>query len=91
MNAVSSRPWPGAAVVNVAMVNWIKGAAPGKRVLVFDDSAYELAIIAPHLQLHADVREARELKANAGAACSEGLHMGTKACQTDGASRVLKN
>jgi hypothetical protein len=70
------------------MVNWVKGTVPGPRILIVDDTAYERVTIAPHLQLHADVREARELKANSGPYCSEGLHMGTKACQTDRATAI---
>ena len=85
-NAVSSRPWSGLAAVNVSMVNWVMGGIPGPHFLVVGQEVYELASIAPHLQLHADVREARELKANGGASCSEGLHMGVKACLVDAAT-----
>ena len=85
-SAISSRPWPGVAVVNVSMVNWIKGPSAGPHTLIVEDAVYEMATIAPHLQLHTDVRETRELKVNFGPLCSEGLHMGTKVCKTDGAT-----
>ncbi len=65
-NAVSSRLWPGEAVVNVSMVNWVKGPASGPVTLVVDDMAHDVARIATHLQLHCDVHEARNIAANAG-------------------------
>ena len=85
-NATSSRSWPGDAVVNVSMVNWVKGTAPAPHTLIVDDTVFALTTIGPHLQLHADVRDAGELKVNSAAFCSEGLHMGTKACLTDAAT-----
>lgn len=85
-NAVSSRPWSGEATVNVAMVNWVKGPSDGPHLLVIDGHVYERAQIASHLQLHSDLGAARELRANEGARSSQGVHIGTKACQTDAAT-----
>jgi SAM-dependent methyltransferase len=64
-NAVASRLWPGDAAVNVAMVNWVKGAASGPFELVIDDVAYPVPRIASHLQLHCDLGDAAPLVSNA--------------------------
>ncbi len=85
-NAVSSRPWPGAAIVNVAMVNWVKGSSAGPYILEVDGVQHEVAVISPHLQLHADVSEAGEIAANNGSMSSKGIDVGTKSNQVDGAS-----
>lgn len=82
-NAVSSRRWPGEADVFVSMVNWVKGAASGPRVLIVGEAALELPCISSHLQLHSDVRGAVELRANGGNVCSEGIHVGIKTFLTD--------
>ncbi len=76
-NAVSSRDWPGEAAVTVSMVNWVKGPSSGPRSLIVDDRVYELSLIAPHLQLHADLGGAKPLKANA-AGTSQGMIFGSK-------------
>lgn len=92
-DAVSSQPWPGQAAVNVSIVNWLKGQADGSFRLTVKGQVYDCEKIEPHLQLHTDVREAKKLKANRPALCSEGVHMGTKACQTDpiGAAELRKD
>jgi SAM-dependent methyltransferase len=83
INAVSSQPWPGMAVVNVSMVNWVKGAAEGEpRRLMVDGMIYEPRLIPPSLQLSADLRSALPLAANAYG-CSQGLVLGTKEFQFD--------
>jgi hypothetical protein len=87
-NAVSSRDWPGDAAVKVSMVNWTKGPWGGPRTLIVEDGAYELSTIAPHLQLHADLGRAQELKANV-AGTSQGMVLGSKLFEI-GASEVAK-
>ncbi len=64
INAVSSSSWPGEAVVNVSMVNWIKGHVEGPFSLIVDGQAFPLARIPTHLQLFADLNSARALRAN---------------------------
>lgn len=76
-NAVSSREWPGEAAVSVSMVNWLKGAASGPHSLIVDDQVYEQPTIAPHLQLHTDLGEAKPLKVNA-TGTSQGMILGSK-------------
>jgi hypothetical protein len=64
-DAVSKQPWPGAAVVNVSIVNWIKepGEVPARLVL---DGA-EVNGITPALRaVGADVIDAARLPANRG-------------------------
>ncbi|WP_437713236.1 DNA methyltransferase [Sorangium sp. So ce448] len=85
-NAVSSRPWPGAAAVNVAMVNWTKGDPAGPHVLEIEGVVHEVRVIAPHLQLHADVSDAREIRANDGPRSSQGIHVGSKCNQVNKAA-----
>ena len=77
-HAVSEREWPGEAVVHVSMVNWAKKRVGGAKHLVVDGRALVRSEIPSHLQLHADVRQAQELKANARG-CSTGVNFGTKA------------
>jgi SAM-dependent methyltransferase len=79
-NAVSSRPWPGDAVVSVSMVNWIRGEALGPHQLVVDEHVYELSFIPPHLRLHTDLRSVRPLKAN-DFGSTKGVDLGTRASQ----------
>lgn len=79
-NAVSSRAWPGEAAVSVAMVNWIKGDAPGPHLLIVDDTAYERQYIPPHLRLHADLTTAKPLRANESGS-TKGVDLGTRASQ----------
>ncbi|MBV8758202.1 MAG: class I SAM-dependent DNA methyltransferase, partial [Deltaproteobacteria bacterium] len=80
-NAVSSQPWPGLAVVNVSMVNWVKGAAEGEpRRLVIDGAVFEPKVIPPTLQLDVNLTGARALNAN-DKGTSQGLVLGTKEFQ----------
>lgn len=86
MNAVSSQPWSGEAVVNVSMVNWTKGPPPeGPRHLIVEGQVYELKEISASLQLHADVGAASKLSANARGT-SQGMVLGTKEFQIDSAT-----
>jgi len=64
-NAVSTRPWPGDAAVNVAMVNWVRGACDeGPHQLIVEDQVFLLRRIPTHLQLHADASGAKDIAAN---------------------------
>jgi len=83
--AVSSQPWPGLAVVNVSMVNWVKGAVDGEpRRLVVDGTVFEPRVIPSSLQLTIDLSGAVALIANASGT-SQGLVLGTKTFQFGGA------
>lgn len=70
--AVSTQEWPGEAAVHVAIVNWIKGVAPGKKKLFTQLRpppnetlrCEELDTISPNLSSRSDVRAARALAAN---------------------------
>lgn len=77
INAVSSRLWPGEAIVNVSMVNWVKGASDGPHQLVIDEHVYDLSVIPPHLRLHADLGSARPLRANERGS-TKGVDLGTR-------------
>lgn len=83
-NAVSSQPWPGVAVVNVSMVNWIKTgtAAATPRHLLVEGRIYELSTIPTSLQLHADVGTGSKLAVNVRGT-SQGMVLGTKEFQID--------
>jgi hypothetical protein len=85
-NAVSSREWPGEAVLHVSMVNGTKGQLPGPFTLIVDEQAYELSTIPPHLQLHADLRAAKAINANLARLTTAGVQWGTKGFQIDGAT-----
>ncbi len=76
-NAVSSRLWPGEAVVTVSMVNWVKGSSSGPHLLIVDDHVYERAVIAGHLQLHTDLSSAKSIEANS-LGTSQGMVFGSK-------------
>jgi len=76
-SAVSSRPWPGEAMVTVSMVNWVKGEVQGPHRLEVDGELFEQARIASHLQLHADTSEAKTIAAN-GLHTIQGIQLGTK-------------
>lgn len=78
-NAVSSRVWPGEAVVHVSMVNWLKGAQPGPHVLVVDDQTYQLPSIPTHLQLHVSLGSAEKIGNNGSGRASLGVTLGTTA------------
>ncbi len=83
VNAVSSQPWPGIAVVNVSMVNWVKGAAEDEpRHLVIDGAVYHPGTIQSSLQLDVHLGSAVALAANARGT-SQGLVLGTKEFQFD--------
>jgi hypothetical protein len=71
--AVGTQVWSGEAAVHVSIVNWIKGEAPGKKLLMWQEgdaveSAWEkvkLDEINPALSPKGDVTSARSLRANA--------------------------
>lgn len=63
-DAISSKPWPGDAVLHVSVVNWVRGKHDGPKRLVYRDRTHSVSVIHSHLQLHADVSEAAELRAN---------------------------
>jgi len=66
VEAVSSQPWDGDAVVHVSIVNWVKGDAPGPRVLWVADGGtrLELPRLTTALNINVDLRAARALAAN---------------------------
>jgi SAM-dependent methyltransferase len=83
VNAVSSQAWPGIAVVNVSMVNWVKGPAEDElRRLIIDGAVYQPRNIQPSLQLDVDLGSAVTLAANLRGT-SQGLVLGTKEFQFD--------
>lgn len=82
-HAVSSRVWPGDAAVNVSMVNWTRGDVPGPHQLTIDEQVFALDRIPTHLQLHADVGEARSIAAN-GDRTAEGVSFGHSAFRSSG-------
>jgi len=61
VNAVSSKPWPGDAVVNVSIVNWMKGRS-SRCILQVGDRIYHVREIAPHLQIGIDTTIANVFK-----------------------------
>ncbi|MGJ6122984.1 N-6 DNA methylase [Mycolicibacterium sp. Y3] len=67
-NAVSAMPWSGDAVVEVSIVNWVKGTeyAPTSKVLWLDNGERQLKldVIAPTLRPSTDVRAAVSLQQN---------------------------
>lgn len=85
--AVSSMVWPGDAVVHVSVVDWVKGKAPGKKRLYFQDGnkagvGERVSIvdhIGPSLSLGVDVTQATSLKANRESGCYQGQTHGHKA------------
>ncbi|WP_437586887.1 DNA methyltransferase [Sorangium sp. So ce1000] len=82
-NAVSSVLWPGDAALNVSMVNWTKADMPGPHALEVDGQTYHLARIPTHLQLHTDVSEARDIRANR-AGTGMGVIFGHEAFRSSG-------
>jgi hypothetical protein len=79
--AVSTQVWSGDAAVHVSIVNWVKGRAPGKKLLLWQegdsrDSPWSRAVldeIRPALSPKLDVTAARPLRANAASdACYQG-------------------
>jgi hypothetical protein len=83
-NAVSSVLWPGEAALDVSMVNWVKADVRGPHPLVVDGETYQLPRIPTHLQLHADVSEAGEIRAN-DSGTSMGVIFGHEAFRSSGA------
>jgi len=84
-NAVSSRDWPGDAVVKVSMVNWTKQKVQGTCKLIIGDAVFQRPSIAPHLQLHTDVSDAHPLAVNC-AGTSQGVVFGSKLFEIDAAA-----
>ena len=68
IDAVSSQPWSGDAVVHVSIVNWVKGEqhAPAERILWIDDGELRLPVdyIPPSLKPTTDVAKAVPLVCN---------------------------
>ena len=86
-DAVSSKPWPGEAMVNVCMVNWTRGVAPSECRLHLDARTYRLPRIEPHLQLHQDLESAVDLGYRRDT-MSEGVKLGHTGFQISGAPLV---
>ena len=63
-NAISSKPWPGEATLNVSVVNWVRGSHPAAKHLFHRGRSHIVNRIHSHLQLHADVSDAEALAAN---------------------------
>jgi len=84
-SAVSSLEWPGEATLHVSMVNWTRGqqVGPGPFTLIVDGRVYEVPTIPSHLQLHADLRGAKAIRANDAGLTSTGVQWGTKGFQID--------
>ncbi|MCG8556049.1 MAG: N-6 DNA methylase [Proteobacteria bacterium] len=82
VEAVSSRPWPGVATVNVSIVSWVRGPAEGPARLHIGPRRHLLERIPPHLQLHADLSEARDLHPPTGST-TEGIKLGSPGFQID--------
>lgn len=88
VEAVSTMKWSGEAAVDVSIVNWIKGDAPGKKRL-FEQSGgdptkgwrfEDLDRIGPALSFEADVTTAKVLATNARVGnCFQGQTHGHKA------------
>jgi hypothetical protein len=79
--AVSTQVWPGEAIVHVSLVNWIKGKASGKKLLMWQlgddvDSPWDKASldeINPALSPKLDVTKAKSLRTNVRSeACYQG-------------------
>jgi len=69
INAVSSQPWLGQALVHVSIVNWIKGKYFGKKILYNTNSKNELEFselnyINSSLSCNTDVKSAQKINAN---------------------------
>ncbi len=82
VEAVSSQPWSGDAVVHVSIVNWLKGEHAGPKVLITDEvgtggltvlNKCELDFISAALSARTDVTTARPLRTNeTSGACYQG-------------------
>jgi hypothetical protein len=86
--AVSSMAWSGEASVSVSIVNWIKGAAKGKKRLYIQEGNKadlgwrhaDFDVIGPSLSFLLDVTKAKRLAINATAGgCFQGQTHGHKA------------
>lgn len=89
VDAVSSRAWPGAAAVDVAIVNWVKGAYDGPRYLRDRDGvSREVAVISSSLTAGVDVAGAAALEVvTAIKKCFEGQQPGHVGFRVDAAER----
>lgn len=75
VDAVTSQPWSGDAVVDVSIVNWVKDSTPGPGVLWLNDGDLRLEVdsISSSLSAALDVRNAVPILANRGpGGCSQG-------------------
>jgi hypothetical protein len=81
VDAVSTQVWSGEAQVHVSIVNWVKGAAPGKKLLTWQEgdtinspwAKVRLDEINPALSTRVDVTAARSLLVNVESrACYQG-------------------
>lgn len=61
-DAVSCREWPGDSSVNVSIVNWRKGNWTRGGRLHLDGKVYRVDRVPAHLQLHADIGDAKDLR-----------------------------
>ncbi|MEQ8272481.1 MAG: N-6 DNA methylase [Deltaproteobacteria bacterium] len=64
-DAVSSRAWGGAAVLNVSIVNWTLQSREGPFRLQVADRIYEVDAVGPELRIQPDLKGARTLRSNA--------------------------
>lgn len=69
--AVSRKPWSGDAVVDVSIVNWIKGEDLSPKILWLDEGGtrVELDHIPSSLSLEIDVSQASQLRTNRDPKC----------------------
>ncbi|MEZ4287359.1 MAG: type IIL restriction-modification enzyme MmeI [Polyangiales bacterium] len=77
VDAISSRPWPGEAVVNVCAVNWVKAPQQRKARLQVDGRRHLVDQIPTHLQLHTDLSDAFALQACRADRIFEGIKLGS--------------
>lgn len=100
--AVSSQVWPGEAVVHVSIVNWIKGSAPGKKLIFtqvgdYVDSPWtvdEVERIQAALSASTDVTKVTPLEANRSVElCCQGQTHGHEGflLSPDEAAEILKD
>ncbi|MEX2646608.1 MAG: DNA methyltransferase [Gaiellaceae bacterium] len=67
VNAISKQPWPGAAVVNVSIVNWVKRPSDAPTRLVLDEAEVE-GITSSLRPRSLETSQATRLAQNAGKA-----------------------
>lgn len=78
-SAVSKQPWPGEAVVNVSIVNWVKNASELPAAALLDGR--EVEGITPSLRPAGhDVAQAIRLPANRGRAFRDQCRLGRASC-----------